>query len=66
MRFWKDSHGNIITDEQLVRHIANKGSLSDALAYGDIKLISGSPSEPLPERPTTTGRREHAKLASFL
>ena len=39
MRIWQDARGNLITDEQLARHIATFGSLSHALEAGDIQLV---------------------------
>lgn len=39
MHIWKDANGALITDEQLVRYIATFGSLSAALAAGDVTLV---------------------------
>jgi hypothetical protein len=68
MRIWRDSHENLITDEQLVRHIAAYGSLSRALEDGDIRLVgSADPSsKPLADQPELGRRRPHAPLSTHL
>lgn len=40
MRQWIDSNNRLMTDEQLLRHIAHFGSLDKALKHGDISIIS--------------------------
>lgn len=42
MRLWRDAAGNILTDEQVLRHIATFGSLSAARDAGEIELLSES------------------------
>lgn len=69
MRIWCDAHDNLITDEQLVRHIAAYGSLSRALEAGDIRLVVSSTNEDATPRDGTRGsggRRPHAPLSSLL
>lgn len=68
MRIWRDSHENLITDEQLVRHIAAFGSLSRALEEGDIHLVASTDEAPKPqENQQKRGRRRpHAPLSSYL
>jgi hypothetical protein len=68
MRIWQNAHGSLITDEQLVRHIAAYGSLSRALEDGDICLVvSADPSaKPLADQPELGRRRPHAPLSTRL
>lgn len=68
MRIWQNAHGSLITDEQLVRHIAANGSLSRALEDGDIRLVvSADPSaKPLADQPELGRRRPHAPLSTRL
>ena len=68
MRIWQDAHDNLITDEQLVRHIASFGSLSRALEEGDIRLVIATEPQAKPvEEPASTGRRRpHAPLSAWL
>lgn len=68
MRIWQDAHDNLITDEQLVRHIAAYGSLSSALEAGDIRLVASTASdgEPMKDSQNVGRRRAHAPLSSFL
>ncbi len=41
MRMWIDRDGRLLTDEQLLRLVAYKGSLEEALKEkGDIRLVS--------------------------
>ena len=42
MRIWQNKDGDMLTDEQLLRHIAAFGGLSAACERGDIKLMSKS------------------------
>lgn len=42
MRIWLDKDGDMLTDEQLLRHIATFGSLSAACERGDIRLLPKS------------------------
>ena len=46
MRLWEDSKGAVITDEQLLRYIAYRGSLAAALEAGDVRLVSDEKNEP--------------------
>ena len=39
MRIWLNKDGSMLTDEQLLRHIAAFGSLSAACERGDIRLL---------------------------
>lgn len=58
MRLWRDSAGNILTDEQVLRYIASFGSISASSDVGDIVLISeGIEERRLPTNRTTRGRR---------
>lgn len=41
-RIWMAADGSLITDEQLLRHIATFGSLSAALRSGDVTLVISS------------------------
>lgn len=68
MRIWQDAQGNLITDEQLARHIASFGSMSRALEEGDIRLVIATEPEAKPiEEPNSTGRRRpHAPLSAWL
>ena len=66
MRVWENAKGDLITDEQLLRHIASHGSLSAALEAGDIRLVVGTAEEPLRVRSEPKKVKPHAKLASFL
>lgn len=68
MRIWQDAQGNLITDEQLARHIASFGNMSRALKEGDIHLVIATESEAKPvEEPASTGRRRpHAPLSAWL
>lgn len=52
MRLWRDEAGSILTDEQVLRHVAAFGSLSAAVGAGDIELISevGSDHRPSGQR----------------
>lgn len=40
MRFWQDAKGSLIDDDGLLAYIAAHGSLSGALASGDITLVA--------------------------
>ena len=68
MRIWCDAHNNLITDEQLIRHIAAFGSLSRALEMGDISLVvSTDGGQESDEEAKGLGRRRsHAALSTFL
>lgn len=68
MRIWRDAHDNLITDEQLARHIAAFGSLSRALEAGDICLVVSTDADgDLAEDSQNVGRRRaHAALSTFL
>ena len=68
MRFWENAKGDLITDEQVLAYVASHGSLSAALTAGDIVLVSSTTDafRPREGQPKEKGRREHAKLASFL
>ena len=46
MRLWEDAKGAVITDEQLLRYIAYRGSLSEALEAGDVRLVSDAKESP--------------------
>lgn len=45
MRFWVDSDDAILTDDQVLNYVAAFGSLEDASAHGDIRLMADSPSQ---------------------
>lgn len=64
MRLWEDAKGSVITDEQLVRYIAYRGSLSAALEAGDVRLIS----ETKDERPRSAdpSKRSLRRLTDYL
>lgn len=68
MRIWRDSNGNLITDEQLARHIATFGSLSRALEAGDIHLVvhTNETAKPIEDEQGNERRRSHAALSTFL
>lgn len=68
MRIWRDAHDNLITDEQLARHIAAFGSLSRALEAGDICLVvsTGADEDPVEDGQNAGRRRAHAALSTFL
>lgn len=68
MRIWRDAHDNLITDEQLLRHIATYGSLSRALEAGDIRLVvsTDEAAVPLEDSRKAERRRSHAALSTFL
>lgn len=68
MRVWRDAHDNLITDEQLVRHIAAFGSLSGALEAGDISLVISvdEDEKPVEAKREAGRRRTHAALSTFL
>lgn len=63
MRLWRDSAGNILTDEQVLRYIASFGSIAASCDAGDIELIS----ERIEERPIPANRaaRGH-RLGDYL
>lgn len=62
MRMWMDSEGRLLTDEQLLRLIAYRGSLEEALAQGNIRLVSSLDERPTGSRPRGACR----KLADYL
>ena len=64
MRLWEDAKGSVITDEQLVRYIAYRGSLSAALEAGDVLLISETKEGP--QRPSERPRTPSRRLADYL
>ncbi len=68
MRVWCDANDNLITDEQLVRHIAAYGSLSRTLEKGDIRLVVSTDEgrKPVEDVDQPGGRRSHAPLSTFL
>ncbi|MBR3313927.1 MAG: hypothetical protein IKG18_07285 [Atopobiaceae bacterium] len=68
MRIWCDAYDNLITDEQLIRHIATFGSLSRALEAGDIRLVVSCDGgrEPVEDGREPGRRRPHAALSTFL
>ena len=67
MRFWRDKDWNVLTDEQVLRHIATFGSISAALEYGDIELISDTGEEYRPKgRRTSRPRRLSDYLSDHL
>lgn len=68
MRVWCDDNDNLITDEQLVRHLAAYGSLSRALEKGDIRLVVSTDEgrKPVQNVKEQGGRRSHAPLSTFL
>lgn len=64
MRFWEDAKGSVITDEQLVRYIAYRGSLSAALEAGDVRLIGDAKAERIcAAEPSKPSRR---RLSDYL
>lgn len=64
MKLWRNSNGDLFTDEQLVAYVAAFGSLSAAAAEGDVVLIADDREDgPRPRR--GPGRRE-PKLAYHL
>ncbi len=46
MRMWMAQDGSLLTDEQLLRHVAHFGSLSKALEGGEVTLVSETPDMP--------------------
>lgn len=46
MRMWIDPSGAIVDDERLLSYVAAHGSLSDAVASGDFKLMVDSAAAP--------------------
>jgi hypothetical protein len=68
MRLWKNSKGDLIGDEQVLAYLASHGSISAALDSGDIVLVTGKADAPKPPQTDAQrrGRRNHAKLASYL
>lgn len=64
MRLWQDDKGAIITDEQLLRYIAYRGSLSDALEAGDVRLTNDDDEHrEVRKRPA---KGENARLSDYL
>ena len=68
MRIWRDANGGLITDEQLLRHLAMFGSLSGALQAGDISLVivTDETGRLIEGQKEAGRRRSHAKLATLL
>lgn len=66
MRFWKDASGAIITDEQLVRAIAYRGSLSAALEDGDVTLVSDTSSASEADHVASAPHQPVPRLADYL
>lgn len=64
VRLWEDAKGSVITDEQLVRYIAYRGSLSAALEAGDVRLISEMKEER--QRSADPSKRSLQRLADYL
>ena len=62
MRMWMDPEGRLLTDEQLLRLIAYRGSLEDALAQGNIRLVSSLGERSADARP----EKRRRKLADYL
>jgi len=60
VRLWEDSENRLYTDDQLLRHIANYGSLDATLKHGDIRMVSNPPR---PSRERSLGR---PRLADYL
>lgn len=66
MRIWKNDAGDLLTDEQVLRHIATFGSLLEAAKYEGITLISNR--GPIkPARSLSRGNSKSSpKLADYL
>lgn len=62
MRVWMNSDGHMLTDEQLLRHIAAFGSLSAACEQGDVKLLS----KEAETAPKTAGGGQKPRLSDYL
>lgn len=65
VRLWMDAENRMLTDEQLVRHIAHYGSLDVAASHGDIRLVSSHehPDESQPKKERTARQR---RLADYI
>lgn len=57
-----DSEGRLLTDEQLLRLIAYRGSLEETLAQGDVRLVSSLDERSTGSRPKGARRT----LADYL
>lgn len=55
-RIWMGPNGALLTDEQVLRHIATFGSMSAALEEGDIVLETETKPNPKRKRSGHTGR----------
>lgn len=60
-RIWMGPNGALLTDEQVLRHIATFGSMSAALKEGDIILVSDKRAD----APRPSGKRT-GRLADYL
>lgn len=63
MRIWRDADGSMLTDEQLLRHIATFGSLSAACEQGDIALLSRGGERPIAK---PGNREKKSRLSDYL
>lgn len=53
MRFWELADGSLVTDEAVLDYLAAHGSLSEALASGDVRLVADSGAAPVAGAPVS-------------
>lgn len=68
IRLWVNAKGGLMTDEQVLAHIASHGSLCATLEAGDMVLLAGESEPAVPRGPVAKGKggKRHAKLAECL